>query len=126
MTAVFGAAVVAAGMVAAATSGLTTGAVSDLPVTPGTREWAGLAAGIALGALLAVLATGLGILTRSTAIAITALLLWRFVGEGLLPQMTGHPEIGRFTPLGATNALDGLPGLLPYGWRRSCSPATAA
>jgi hypothetical protein len=114
VSAAFGAAFVAMGMVASVASGIVTGTLSHAPVTPGpAAQWAGLAAGVGLGAVWAALATGLGILTRSTAIALTALLLWRFVGEGLLPQLTGHPEMSRWTPLGATNALDGLPGLLP-------------
>jgi hypothetical protein len=110
----FGASLVALGMAASVASGAITATLSAVHVTTGGGVgWGAAAAGIGLGASWAVLATGLGILTRSTALAISAVLLWRFVGEGLLPQMTGHPEITRWTPLGATNALDGLPGLLP-------------
>src|SRR4051794_897848 len=73
VTAAFGAALTALGMVASAAAGMVTAMLSHVPLTIGpAAQWAGVAAGVGLGALWAALATGLGILTRSTAIAITA------------------------------------------------------
>jgi hypothetical protein len=68
---------------------------------------------VGLGALWSVLATALGVLTRSTAIAIATVLLWRFVGEGLLPVVLSSDSrsISRWTPTGAGNALVGGAGL---------------
>ena len=53
-------------------------------------------------------ATGLGMLTRNTAASITVILLWRFVGEVLLPTLTRNPDLSRWTPSGAADALVGL------------------
>lgn len=57
-----------------------------------------------------MLATGLGMLTRSTATAIAAILLWRFVGEGVLPVVTRNPGLDGWTPSGAASALVGVGG----------------
>ncbi|MDT7578665.1 MAG: type transport system permease protein, partial [Pseudonocardiales bacterium] len=85
----------------------------------GPGDWARLVSAIGLGALWSVLATALGVLTRSTAIALTALLLWRFVGEGLLPVvLSGYgvgDRISRWTPTGAGSALLGGSGLPAWG-----------
>jgi hypothetical protein len=46
-------------------------------------------------------------LTRGTALALTALLLWYFVGEGVLPVVLREPGISRWTPTGlATTLID--------------------
>jgi ABC-2 type transport system permease protein len=62
-----------------------------------------------------VLATGLGTLTRSTAAAVAAVLVWRLVLEGLVPVVTGRPGIVRWLPGGTADAAAGLGGdrLLP-------------
>jgi hypothetical protein len=62
---------------------------------------------VVVGALFAVLAGGLGMLTRSTALALTALLLWRFVGEGVLPIVLRRPGISDWTPTGVAQTLVG-------------------
>src|SRR4029453_11623059 len=77
--------------------------------------WAAAGSVVLLGALWGVLAPGLGTLTRSTAAAVAAVLLWRLVLEGLVPVVTGRPEIVRWLPGGASDAAAGLGGdrLLP-------------
>ncbi len=106
-----GAALVAlAGLVAVVTAlgtALATG--TDLPVGSGAA-WGHVAGAVVLGALWGVFAAGLGVLTRSTAAALTAVLLWRFVGEGLLPVLLRRPGLSRWTPTGAGNALVGMGG----------------
>jgi hypothetical protein len=62
------------------------------------EEWAGLLAGVVVGALFGVLSSALGLLTRSTAFALTALLLWKFVLEGIVPVVTHRPELAHWTP----------------------------
>jgi ABC-2 type transport system permease protein len=113
----FGAALLALGVAVSAAAGLVAAVTSSAPLqSGGLSDWVRVAAAVVLGLLWSVLAAGLGVLTRSTAIAITTLLLWRFVGEGLLPVIIGHPAVvGRWTPSGAANALVGLGGthLLP-------------
>jgi ABC-2 type transport system permease protein len=113
-SAAFGAVTVAAGTVLATLAGLVTAMLAGSTVRLGALADAGhLGAAIALGAVWSVLATALGIMTRSTALAVTAVLLWRFVGEGLLPVvLSPHGEaISRWTPTGAGRALVGAPGL---------------
>ena len=44
-------------------------------------------------------------LTRSTAIALVALLLWRFVLEGIIPSVITHPHLRPWLPSGAADAL---------------------
>jgi ABC-2 type transport system permease protein len=117
VSAVFGAALVAAGVAVAILAGWITAAASGVPVALGRAgDWAGVGAAIGLGALWSVFAAALGVLTRSIAIAVTALLLWRFVGEGLLPVVLSGYGVGdsvsRWTPTGAATALvrgGGLP-----------------
>jgi hypothetical protein len=46
-------------------------------------------------------------LTRSTAFALTALLLWRFVGEEVLPIVLRRPGISEWTPSGVAETLVG-------------------
>jgi hypothetical protein len=90
---------------AALVTALVTGASSS---TGTAHDWAGTVGGVILGALWAVLATGLGMLTRSIAAAITAVLLWRFVGEVIIPMLARDPGISRWTPSGAADAVIGL------------------
>jgi hypothetical protein len=52
-----------------------------------------------------MLASALGMLTRGTALALTALLLWYFIGEGVLPIVLREPGISRWTPTGVATTL---------------------
>lgn len=105
--ALLGVALAAAAVAAALLAGAVGGQV---PALGGGADWAAAAGGAALCGLWAVVATGLGVLTRSTATAIATVLLWRFVGEGLLPVVTRSPGLERWTPSGAAIALVGLGG----------------
>ena len=118
VSAVVGAAVSLAGSAVAVAAGLASMSFAGDPLPgPSLRALGALVGVAALGAVWAVVGTGLGVLTRSTAAAVTAVLLWRFVGEGLVPVVTRSPGMSRWTPSGAGNALmgngDHLLGVLP-------------
>lgn len=104
----YGGLLVLLGIAAAVAAGLVTAAASGASVTGTGVSWAHVAGTVAVGAVFAVLATGLGVLTRSTAVAIGAVLLWRFVGEGILPVLLHHDGVTRWTPSGAAGALVGI------------------
>jgi ABC-type transport system involved in multi-copper enzyme maturation permease subunit len=112
-----GAALVLAGTTAAVVAGVLT-AGRPFPAASWSAVGA-LVGSLALGAVWAAVAVGLGVLTRSTAAAVVAVLLWRFVGEGVLPVVTRSPGISRWTPSGAGDALLGLGG----GDRLAVAPA---
>jgi ABC-2 type transport system permease protein len=103
------------GAATAAVTGKITAIASGIPLPIGIpTTWTPIAASAGVAALWAVIASGLGVLTRSTAITIAAVLLWRFVGENLLPNLATNPEhIARWTPFGASNAVLGAPNLFP-------------
>lgn len=102
---VVGAAVVTSS--AALVTALVTGGAPSIGTA---HDWAAAVGAVGLGALWAVLATGLGMLTRSTAAAISAVLLWRFVGEVIIPMLARDPGVSRWTPSGAADAVIGLGG----------------
>ncbi len=108
VAAAYGGLLVLLGTAAAVVAGLITAAGSGASFTQTGLSWAHLAGTIAVGAAFAVLATGLGVLTRSTAVAIGAVLLWRFVGEGVLPALLHHDSLTRWTPNGTAGALIGI------------------
>jgi ABC-2 type transport system permease protein len=105
--AAYGALLVLLGTASAVLAGLVTAAAEGTTLTSG-GSWGHVAAGVGVGAVFAVFATGLGVLTRSTAAAITAVLLWRFVGEGVLPAVLRADDVTRWTPNGAASGLVGL------------------
>jgi ABC-2 type transport system permease protein len=104
----YGGLLVLVGTAAAVVAGLITAAGSGASFTGTGVSWGHLVGTVAVGAVFAVLATGLGVLTRSTAIAVAAVLLWRFVGEGILPALLHHDGLTRWTPNGAAGALVGI------------------
>ncbi len=108
VAAAYGGLLVLLGTAAAVAAGLVAAAGSGASFTQTSVSWAHLAGAVAVGAVFAVLATGLGVLTRSTAIAIGAVLLWRFVGEGILPALLHHDGVTRWTPNGTAAALTGI------------------
>ena len=131
----YGGLLVLLGTAGAVVAGVVTAAGSGASLTEGGAAWGHLAGTVAVGALFAVLATGLGVLTRSTAAAIAAVLLWRFVGEGILPAVLHHDGLTRWTPNGAAGALVGLgaqplapaaAGLLLAGYTGAISAVAAA
>ena len=102
----YGAAMTALGMAAAIGAVLVTAQIDGVPVdAAGPAAWSGLAGATLVGALFGMLASALGILTRGTALALTALLLWYFVGEGVLPVVLREPGLSRWTPTGLANTL---------------------
>jgi hypothetical protein len=106
-----GTAVVAVAVAAAVASGLVTGTASGAEITAGSGADLGrVAAGVCLGGVWAVFATALGLLTRSTALALVVVLLWKFVGEGVVPVLLRDPGAYAWTPSGAGDALVGLGG----------------
>lgn len=109
--AAFGAVLVAATTGVALAAGVVTRAAlgASPPVWGGDAVGAAVGA-VALGAVWAVAATSIGLLTRSTAVALVAVLLWRFVGESVVPVVARQPGLSRWTPSGAGDALIGLGG----------------
>ena len=102
----YGAAMTALGMTASIAAVLVTAQVDGTPLDPGDpTAWSGLAGAALAGALFAVLASALGMLTGGTALALTVLLLWYFVGEGVLPVVLRQPGISDWTPTGAATTL---------------------
>jgi hypothetical protein len=95
--------------------GLLTMRITATPIEPIKPAVLITIAGTAIiGALWAVLAAALGMLTRSTAIALVALLLWRFVLEGIIPSVITHPNLRPWLPSGTADALlFGRADLLP-------------
>jgi ABC-2 type transport system permease protein len=89
---------IAVGLISLKINGMPVGDVD--PQVLGT-----IAASVAIGAAWAVLAVGLGMLTRSTAIALVALLLWRFVLEGIVPSLMRDPGLARWLPSRAADAV---------------------
>jgi ABC-2 type transport system permease protein len=52
-----------------------------------------------------LLAAGLGVLARNSAVALVTVLLWKFVVEGVLPILARSGEVSRWLPSGAADAL---------------------
>jgi ABC-2 type transport system permease protein len=83
-------------------------AIEDVPLVLGTgTELRGGLGAVVLGGLWAVVACSLGLLTRSTALALTTVLIWKFVLEGIVPVVFRNPGIGDWLPSGAANAAIG-------------------
>jgi ABC-2 type transport system permease protein len=105
--------VILGGTTAAATAWVTSVLLSESLGGSGGPTWPQALATVVLGALWSVLATGLGILTRSIAVAVGVVLLWRFVGEGVLPVVTGVEGISRWLPMGLAQSI--VEGTAPIG-----------
>ena len=125
-TAAAGGLLVLVGIATAVLSGAVTAAVSSDPLP--TASWSAvgaLAGGAALGGVWALFASALGVLTRSTAAAVTAILVWRFVVEGVVPVVSRRPELGSWMPSGAGDALLGLGGDARLGIGMAAAVLTA-
>jgi ABC-2 type transport system permease protein len=110
-SAAYGVVLTSLAAVSAVSAGVVTATVEDLPLRLGSpSELAGALGAVALGGLWAVVATSLGLLTRSTALALTALLLWKFVLEGIVPVVLRNPELSQWLPSGAGAAAIGAEG----------------
>ncbi len=107
--AIVGSVVVTAAVATSVAAGFVTALVAGAELSGGhASDLARVAAGIGLGGIWAIVATGLGVLTRSTALSLAVLLLWRFVGESLVPIVLRDPGAYAWTPSGAGDALVGL------------------
>ncbi|HEU4489394.1 MAG TPA: hypothetical protein VFR74_00855, partial [Jiangellales bacterium] len=105
------------GLAATGTSLVVGGALlhqEGLPVALGdAATWRAVGAAVGLTALWAVVASGLGTLAGNTTVAIVVLLMWRFVGEGVLPVVSDVEP--KWLPSGAAQAVlqgAGRPDLL--------------
>lgn len=105
-SAVFGLAVAAVSTVTSLVLGGLLLRAEGLPVALADgATWRAVGAVALLTALWAVVATGLGTLLGNTTAAIVALLVWRFVGEGVVPVVANQPELPRWLPSGAAQAV---------------------
>jgi ABC-2 type transport system permease protein len=110
-SAAYGIVLTAVATLTAVAAGAVTAAVEDLPLHLGTAtELGGAVGAVVLGGLWAVVATSLGLLTRSTALALTVVLLWKFALEGIVPVVLRNPELSQWMPSGAAAAVIGAPG----------------
>jgi ABC-2 type transport system permease protein len=104
--AAYGATITLVGTLCAIGVGLVSLKLKGMPVASVDLDMlAKIVGAVTIAALLAVLAAGLGMLARSTTIALVALLMWRFVLEGILPAATLHPDLARWLPSRAADAL---------------------
>ncbi|MGZ4593202.1 MAG: hypothetical protein ACXV3C_05010 [Actinomycetes bacterium] len=102
----YGVLAVAAAVLGSVAAGLLVGHAEGVQVHAGTvTDWLGVLAAVLIGGLWGVLASGLGLLTRSSAIALTTLLLWKFVLEGALPVLLRRPAMAHWTPSGVASTL---------------------
>jgi len=74
-------------------------------ITAGAGLVQGIVGTLALGALWAVLAVGLGALVRNSAVALVTVLVWKFVVEQIIPIVTHTQDVQRWLPTGAAGAL---------------------
>jgi ABC-2 type transport system permease protein len=104
--AAYGALVTLVGVAVASAAGVVTARLDGTVVDVGTAaNWTPVAGAVVVGALFGMLASALGLLTRSTALALTTLLLWRFVGEGILPVVLRRPGMSEWTPSGVARTV---------------------
>ena len=102
----YGALITLLGTICGIAVGLVTLTINGMPLgSIDIALFGTIAASVAIGAAWAVLALGLGMLTRSTAIALVALLLWRFVLEGIAPSLMRDPGLARWLPSRAADAV---------------------
>ncbi len=105
----YGAMLVALGALTAVTAAWVTNVVLGESFAGGVgASWWHVLGTVAVGAIWSTMAVGIGVLTRSIAIAIAAVLLWRFVGEGVLPVVVGGDEIEQWMPTSLADSVIGI------------------
>ena len=112
----YGAVLAALGAAVAMFTGAVAMLVSGGQVTAGSGLVQGIAGGVVVAGLWAVLAVGLGALVRNSTVALVAVLLWKFVVEELIPIVTRTQEVQPWLPSGAADAVlsgDEASGLSP-------------
>ena len=80
-------------------------AVNDMPFTEAGSAVTSVLAEIGLTAVWAVLAVGLGALVRNSTVALVGVLIWKFVVENILLLVTNAPELARWMPTYAADAV---------------------
>lgn len=101
VAAAYGALVTLVGLVATTAVGVVVMRSSGMPVEL-TGQVVGTALGsVAIGALWGVLATAVGVAARNSTVALVAVLVWQFVGEGVVPAVTRNPDLAGWLPGGA-------------------------
>ena len=107
-----GAALAIACALVAVGSGGITAASGNTPVHDGgLRAWWALLGVPFAAAAVAVIGAAVGMLARGTAVAVGALLTWRFLGEGVAPVLIRRPGAAAWLPSGASNRLIHAPDL---------------
>jgi len=107
----FGIVVTAVAAVTTVAGAAVIAAAEGLPLALGTwADLSGALGAVVLGGLWAVVGIALGLLTRSTALALTAVLVWKFVLEGIVPVVSGNPGISDWLPSEAGKAAIGAAG----------------
>src|SRR3712207_563665 len=101
----YGAVLAALGAAVAMLTGAVAVLVSGGQVTTGSGLVRGIAGGVVLAGLWAVLAVGLGALVRSSTVALVAVLAWKFVVEEIIPIVTRIEEVRPWLPSGAADAV---------------------
>ena len=120
----YGAMLVALGALTAVTAAWVTNVVLGESFAGGGASWWHVLGTVAVGAVWSTMAVGIGVLTRSIAIAIAAVLLWRFVGEGVVPVVVGGDEIGQWTPTTLGDSIIGIGSSPVAPWAAGLALAT--
>jgi len=117
VAAIYGAVLAVVGTVVAVCTAAVAMHSYGTPTELTTGGWSTVAAAALLGALWAMLAAGLGVLVRSSTVALVSILLWKFVAEQVIPLVTGAPQLRAWMPSGAADAVlygDGSRLLEPF------------
>jgi ABC-2 type transport system permease protein len=105
VAAIYGAVLAVRGtVVAVLTAGLSMRSYG-MPAELTADGWSTVTASALLGALWAMLAAGLGVLVRNSTVALVSILLWKFVAEQVIPLVTDAPQMRRWMPSGAADAV---------------------
>jgi ABC-type transport system involved in multi-copper enzyme maturation permease subunit len=99
--AAYGALLAAVGSLSATVTGAITMGSRGLSLGFSLDAWGALAGCVLIGGLWAVFAAGLGLLVRSSTVALVTVLLWTFVVENVIPMVTNTPELRRLMPSSA-------------------------
>jgi ABC-2 type transport system permease protein len=105
VVAAYGAVIAGIGAVTSMVGSAVTLHAESLAVTWSPEVFTAVAKSALLAAMWAVLAAGLGALVRNTTVAIVTVLVWKFVIEGVLLVIVNEPEMRRWLPSGAADAV---------------------
>jgi len=105
VAATYGAGLAVLGSGVAMSTGALAMQLSGSPVTAGSGLARSITGALLLGGLWALLAVGLGALVRSSAVALVAVLVWKFVVEQVIPIVTRTQEVQQWLPSQAADAV---------------------